>query len=67
MYVSVVIYINNFFLIAGVVGVVLLLKSRQPTWYRETCGEGDSSSMAAGFRLPTPFPAPCGTAGIRVL
>ena len=47
MYVSVVIYINNFFLIAGVVGVVLLLKSRQPTWYRETRGEGDSSSMVA--------------------
>lgn len=34
----------------GVMGLVLLLESRQPMGYRETCGERDSNSMAAGYR-----------------
>lgn len=41
----------NFFLITGVVEVRLLLEPRQPPMrYRKTCGEGDSNSMATGYR-----------------
>lgn len=44
-----------FFKMTGVTGLVLLLEPRQPMGYRETCGEGDSNSVAAGYR---PFNTP---------